>query len=77
MGTDIAAGCDVDPKMKRGKVGGELIRNGWDRGTIGRDWRSRQVGRQATGTQTDRLLSQTDRQTDRPTDRQLVKKESR
>ena len=28
MGTDIAAGCDVDPKMNREKESGELMRNG-------------------------------------------------
>ena len=29
MGTDIAAGCDVDPKMSQEKVSGKLTRNGW------------------------------------------------
>lgn len=27
MGTDIAAGCDVDPKINREKVSGGLTRN--------------------------------------------------
>ena len=27
MGTDIAAGCDVDPKMYREKESGELMRH--------------------------------------------------
>ena len=37
MGTDIAAGCDVDPKMKGEKVR-EMARDGV---MIRRDWRSR------------------------------------